>query len=70
MVQKPDSVEETGLDTDWLGVFDEYGVGFLILGPHTDGDLVNLLRSQPGWRIDFEDTEAVLFARADTSLAA
>ena len=28
-----------------------------------DGTLLQLVRSRPGWAVDFEDTESVLFAR-------
>jgi hypothetical protein len=52
---------------DWLGVLDACGVRFLVLDLRSDRDVVNLFRSQSGWRVDFEDGEAVLFARADTA---
>ena len=50
---------------DWPRVFDEYGVQFLILDRHDDSNVLKLFRSQPGWAVDFEDEEAVIFARAD-----
>ena len=53
------------MSEDWLGVFDEHGVQFIALDVQSDGDLVELFRAQPGWAVDFEDEEAVLFARAD-----
>ena len=52
---------------DWPRVFDEYGVQFLVLGRHDDSDLLKLFRLQPGWAVDFEDEEAIIFARADTA---
>jgi len=52
---------------DWPQVLDEYGVQFLVLDRHDDSDLLDLFRSRPGWMVDFEDKEAVLFARADIS---
>ena len=52
------------MNEDWLKVFDEYGVRFLVLDPQEDGDLVDLCRSRPGWEVDFEDGEAIIFARA------
>ena len=58
---------ETGVNGDWSGALDEYGVQFLILNRRDDSDLLNLFRSQPGWAVDFEDGEAVIFVRADTS---
>jgi hypothetical protein len=51
------------MDENWLDVFDEYGVQFLVLGSQEDGDMVDLFRSQPDWRVDFEDGEAIIFAR-------
>ncbi len=50
---------------NWPRVFDEYGVQFLVLDRHSDTDLLDLFRSQPGWALDFEDEEAAIFARAD-----
>jgi len=50
---------------DWPQVLDEYGVQFLVLNRHDDGDLLKIFRSQPGWTVDFEDEEAVIFVRAD-----
>jgi len=55
---------------DWPRVFDKYGVQFLILDRHDDSDLLNLFQSQPGWALDFEDEEAVIFARADIAQSA
>jgi len=49
---------------DWPGILDEYGVQFLVLDRHDDSDLLNIFRSQPGWVVDFEDGEAIIFARA------
>jgi hypothetical protein len=48
---------------DWLALFEREEVRFVILGRRTDRDLIGLLRRQRGWRIDFEDTESVIFAR-------
>jgi len=59
-------MERTGINEDWPAVLDEYGVQFLVLGRHDDSDLLKLFRSQPGWAVDFEDEEAIIFARADT----
>ena len=56
---------ETGINEDWPAVLDEYGVRFLVLARHDDSDLLELFQSQPGWAVDFEDEEAIIFARAD-----
>jgi len=60
-------MERTGINEDWPAVLDEYGVQFLVLGRHDDSDLLELFQSQPGWTVDFEDEEAIIFARADTA---
>ena len=60
-------MERTGINEDWPAVLDEYGVQFLILDRHDDSDLLKLFQSQPGWAVDFEDEEAIIFARADTA---
>ena len=67
MLQDHSIAQETGVNEDWAGVLDEYGVQFLILDIHSDGDLLKLFQSQPGWKVDFQDEEAVIFARADTA---
>jgi hypothetical protein len=60
-------VERTGANEDWLEMLDEYDVQFLVLDLHTDSELLGLFRSQPGWAVDFEDREAIIFARTDIS---
>jgi hypothetical protein len=65
MPQDHSIAQETGVNKRWLGMLDQYDVQFLALDLHSDSVLVELLRSQPGWAVDFEDGEAVLFARAD-----
>jgi hypothetical protein len=67
MLQDHSIAQETGLNEDWSAVFDEYGVQFLALDLHSDSDLAKLFQSQPGWIVDFEDRDAILFARADTA---
>ncbi len=59
------NVPQSGMNENWPGMFDEYGVQFLILDRHEDGDLLNLFQAQPGWVVDFEDEGAVIFARVD-----
>ncbi|MGD9047264.1 MAG: hypothetical protein PVF77_04375 [Anaerolineae bacterium] len=47
----------------WLATLDTHGVQFLILDKERDATLLQLVRSRPGWIIDFEDNESVLFTR-------
>lgn len=56
---------KTGVLEDWPAILDEYGVQFLALDIHSDGDLLQCCRSLPGWVVDFEDGEAMLLARTD-----
>ena len=48
---------------DWPAVLEAHGVEFVILDKLRDGELLNAVRSTPGWTVDFEDREAVLFSR-------
>ena len=48
----------------WLEQLEEAGVQFVILDPRSDGDLLQVLQSQAGWTVDFDDPEAVIFAAA------
>ena len=59
--------QETGMNEDWWGVFEEYGVELIVLDLDDDSELVNLCRSQPEWVVDFEDGGAIIFVRADAA---
>ena len=59
------AMERTDLNENWPAVLDEYGVQFLVLDRHDDSDLLKLFRSQPGWAVDCEDGETIIFARVD-----
>ena len=52
------------MDRDWLMMLDEERIRFVILDLDGDGDLVQAFRARPGWTVDFEDGEAVIFTRA------
>jgi hypothetical protein len=51
----------------WLAALDAFDVKFLVLDIERDGELVQAARSHPGWDVDLEDGDAVLFARAGAS---
>jgi len=55
------------LNENWLSVLDAYNVQFLVLNLHSNSDVVEFFRSHPGWKVDCEDEEAIIFARADGS---
>jgi len=58
-------LKRTGLGENWLRVLDAYRVQFLVLGLHSECDVVEFFRSQPGWEVDFEDEETIIFARTE-----
>lgn len=47
----------------WLAEFDTYNVQFLVVDKRRDNALLNLVRSRPGWGIDFEDGDSALLTR-------
>jgi hypothetical protein len=47
----------------WLMDLERLGVQFLVLDIQRDEGLVQAARSNPSWIVDFEDGQAVLFAR-------
>ena len=54
---------------EWLDQLDEYGVEFVILDLDDDHDLVEVLHIQDSWIVDFQDRDAVIFARTTPGLA-
>jgi hypothetical protein len=63
MAAKGPSAQGTVRDS-WLAVLDGYRVQFLILDKELDSTLMSLVRSQPGWTVDFENEVSVLFSRS------
>lgn len=55
--------------TDLPDVLDVLSVRYLILDLKSDGDLHQVMQSQPRWFVDFEDGEGVVFARASVPQA-
>ena len=49
---------------DWPAVLDEPRVQVLVCDSHRDRDLSELFRSNAGWKVDYEDSGTVLFARS------
>ena len=49
---------------EWLQLFDEENVQLVILDSHLDTELVEIIRLQPEWSVDFEDDELVIFTSA------
>ena len=47
----------------WLAVLDRHRVQYVVLDKERDSGLMSLVRSQPGWTVDFESEASVLFSR-------
>ena len=63
MTENEAQIRGMNANQDWLKTLDQENVHFVILDPSDDGALVETLRSEQGWIVDFEDTEAVIFTR-------
>jgi hypothetical protein len=48
-------------------MLDEYNGASLALNRGDDDWLIRIFQVHPGWKIDFQDEEVVLFVRADTT---
>ena len=57
------NTQVTTINENWLRVLDEHSARFLVLNLRSEGDMVKFFRSQPGWSVDFEDGESIIFAR-------
>jgi hypothetical protein len=64
MNQDRSVTEEPVKITYWQKVLDKSRVQFLALDRYSDSELIKLFRLHPGWVVDFESEEVVLFARA------
>lgn len=50
----------------WLTMLNQYNVRYLALDKQGDRELVVYFQTHPGWAIDFEDQEGMVFVRANT----
>lgn len=62
MSQDPAPTTTDARPEPWLASLDTYGVQWLAVDKRRDGALLDLVRSRPGWSIDFEDEESALLA--------
>jgi hypothetical protein len=53
--------------TVWQNLLDEYDIKFIVLDVADDTEIIRLLRAQPGWIVEYEDTEAIFFSRVDSA---
>ena len=64
MSQNGGPTQLSGRFDGWLAVLNRYDAQYLILDRERDGELLSLVRSRPGWTVDFEDEASVLFSRS------
>ena len=48
---------------EWLQLIDEENVQLVILDSQIDSELLQAIRLQPEWAVDFDDNELVIFKR-------
>jgi hypothetical protein len=49
---------------DWRRLMDQYQISYAVLSRAAQPDLIADLRLEPGWQVDYEDDQAVIFSRA------
>jgi hypothetical protein len=47
----------------WPALLDQYNISYLVLSKDEHADLVTEVRQTSGWRLDYEDDQAVVFSR-------
>jgi hypothetical protein len=55
------------MNKNWRPMLDEYNSASLALNRGNDDWLIRIFQVHPGWKIDFQDEEVVLFVRTDTT---
>jgi hypothetical protein len=53
--------------TRWRALLDQYDISYMVLSKDEHPDLVADVRQTPGWRLDYEDDQAVVFSRAPST---
>jgi hypothetical protein len=54
----------------WLAALEAYDVQYVILDTERDGELLRTVQSNPGWIIDFQEGNSMLFARTRAHVGA
>jgi hypothetical protein len=57
-------VQMRGDVMDWLALFEQEHVQFVVLDRCTDRDLIERLQRRCGWIVDFENQESMIFTRS------
>ncbi|MFN2165182.1 MAG: hypothetical protein ACK2U9_02855 [Anaerolineae bacterium] len=64
MFSYQEDLQNTQQDPDWLALFDDLDVRFLMLDTHQDCELLQAVQRNPRWALDVEDGDSALFVRA------
>jgi hypothetical protein len=48
----------------WRALLDQYHITYVVLSTAEHPDLIADIRQEPGWRMDYEDDQAVVFSRS------
>jgi len=67
MMPNHPAIQETKPKQNWIEILEEHDVQYLILDTRGDNELLRLFQSQPNWKIDFQDKETIIMARAGTA---
>ena len=59
--QERSTAPGAGWGREWLSALQKSDVQFLVLDRHSDSELLECLRSRPGWAVDYKDGEAMIF---------
>lgn len=64
MSQANAAVRRVEPDNDWQALLDVYDVRFIVLDVQRDAGWQQTMCRRPGWSVDAEDGETVLYARS------
>lgn len=64
MSQTNAAVLGAGTDYAWRALLDAHDVQFIVLDVQLDRGWQQAMKDQPGWMVDVEDEQTVLYARA------
>jgi hypothetical protein len=53
------------LRQSWLETLEDHKVNFMALDPVHDDNLIEFLKTDPDWVIEFADQDAIFFTRTD-----
>ena len=63
MLRRISSTSEPAASGSWTAVLDPFGALSVVLDCHLDRGLQQAIGNEPGWQLDCQDKDAVLYAR-------